>query len=302
MLNQKELKALITLLDDPDEHIYEHVREKLLSMGHEVIPVLEHVWEMGDPFNHTVQTRIENIIHKIQYDSVTEEICRWAEYDSDDLLKGALLIAKYQYPDLDLAKTYARIDQITQDVWLELSDDLTALEKIKILNHIIFEVHGFSGNTSNFHAPQNSYLNNVIESKKGNPLSLSILYAVVAQRLQIPIAGVNLPEHFILAYKADDDLLRMIGGDHPHGVLFYINPFSRGAVFGTKEIEGFLKQLKLNFKDSYFEPCNNIDIVIRLIRNLVNSYDKLGYPKKQEELNALLTALASRGFGESSGL
>ena len=81
------------------------------------------------------------------------------------------------------------------------------MEKVRVLNHIIFDVHGFSGNTANFHAPQNSYINNVLESKKGNPLSLSVLYAVIAQRLDVNIYGVNLPEHFILAYVEDSHYL-----------------------------------------------------------------------------------------------
>lgn len=291
-MEQAELKALINLLDDPDEVVFNHVKDKLLSMGHEVIPVLENVWEMGDPFNNLVQTRIENIIHKIQYDTIADEMRQWAEEGAKDLLAGALIVAKYQYPDLNDEKIKTKIEQITQDIWLELNDNLTALEKVKIINHIIFDVHGFSGNTANFHAPQNSYINNVIESKKGNPLSLSILYTIVSQKLNIPIFGVNLPEHFILAYKADDKVTEIISKeDNPYGVLFYINPFSRGAVFSKKEIDAFLKQLKLEPRTQFFQPCSNIEMVERLVRNLINSYEKLGYPKKIEELNALLAAL-----------
>lgn len=291
-MEQAELRALINLLDDPDEMVFNHVKDKLLSLGQEVIPVLENVWEMGDPFNNLVQTRIENIIHKIQYDTIAGEMSEWVRSGANDLLKGALIVAKYQYPDLNEQKIKTKIEQITQDVWLELNDNLTALEKVKVINHIIFEVHGFSGNTTNFHAPQNSYLNNVVESKKGNPLSLSILYTVVAQKLNIPVYGVNLPEHFVLAYKADD-IAKLAGAkDDDSGILFYINPFSRGAIFSKKEIEAFLKQLKLEPRKQFFQPCGNREIVERLVRNLVNSYQKLGYPKKMEELNALLEALA----------
>ncbi len=289
--DNKELSALINLLDDPDEEIYNLIKSKFLTMGYEVIPVLENVWETGDSFNHIVQTRIENIIHKIQFDAVFGKLTRWCLDGGKDLLEGALIITKYQYPDLNEEKIYKKLEQLTQDVWLEINDDLTALEKVKVLNHILYDVHGFSGNTANFHAPQNSYLNNVLESKKGNPLSLSLLYAIVSQRLNIPLYGVNLPQHFILAYTAQEITVNMEGYQEKDVVLFYVNPFSRGAIFNKKEIDVFLKQLGIDPKDSFYEPCNNVEIIKRLLKNLIFSYEKLGYPSKTEELNELYNAI-----------
>jgi regulator of sirC expression with transglutaminase-like and TPR domain len=293
-LKPNEIKALINLLDDPDEEVFTHVKERLLDLGNEVIPLLENVWEMGDPFNTIIQSRIENIIHDIQFSTVKKSLINWANNESHDLLKGIILVAKYQYPDLDEKLIHRKIDQIIQDVWIELNDNLTGIEKVKVINHILFDVHGFSGNTTNYHAPQNSFINNVLESKKGNPLSLSILYAIIAHRLELPIYGVNLPEHFILAYVADNEILKAITlADNDYGVLFYINPFSRGAAFSKKEIDAFLSQLKIKPKDNYFKPCSNIDIVKRAINNLIISYDKLGYSKKSEELRDLLEAIST---------
>jgi regulator of sirC expression with transglutaminase-like and TPR domain len=289
-MDNNEIRALLNLLDDPDEEVYSHVKSKLLSMGQPIIPVLENAWEMGDPFNTLIQTRIEGIIHNIQFENVASALKNWAEEGAKDLLTGTILITKYQYPDLNEEKINKKLELISKDVWLELNVNLTALEKVRILNHIIFDVHGFSGNTSNYHAPQNSYINNVIESKKGNPLSLSILYAIVAQNLGIPIYGVNLPQHFILAYM-----------DFVHGqkldeenVLFYINPFSRGAVFTRKEIDAFLKQLNLDPNPIFYKPCSNLDIVKRLLQNLIYSYEKLGYISKQQELQNLLNKISGK--------
>lgn len=289
-MNKTELKALISLLDDPDEEIYGMVQSKFLSIGADVIPDLEDAWE--NSFDTVIQSRIENIIHKIQFDDIVSQLKNWLQSPKQDLLEGTMIIAKYQYPDVDENKVKKQIQQIKQDVWIELNDNLTALEKIKVLNHIIFDVHNFSGNTTNYHAPQNSYINNVLESKKGNPLSLSILYAIICQELNIPIFGVNLPEHFILAYK---DLHAKL--DNPQinevdTILFYVNPFSKGTVFGKKEVDAFLKQLKLIANPSYYIPCNNVEIVKRLLRNLISSYEKLGYSNKIDELKLLLAALS----------
>jgi regulator of sirC expression with transglutaminase-like and TPR domain len=134
-----------------------------------------------------MQQRIENIIHKIQLDDLSRELQQWTENGSVDLMKGALLVARYQYPDLNEEQILNTLEKIKKDAWLEMNPNLTALEQIKILNHIFFEVHGFSGNTQNYHAPQNSFINIALETKKGNPLMLAILYLEVARSAEIPV-------------------------------------------------------------------------------------------------------------------
>ena len=178
-MDKKQIHALVSLLDDPDEQVFSQIQNKLLQLGEDVIPVLESAWE--NSFDSVLQQRIEAIIHLIQFDNIRRSLREWALPEQQDLLTGAILIARYQYPDLDDAALRKHVEQIKQDIWLELNNNLTALEKVKVINHILFDVHNFSSNTQNYHAPQNSYINNVLESKKGNPVSLSIIYAVLAQ-------------------------------------------------------------------------------------------------------------------------
>lgn len=291
MSNEKEISALIELIDDPDEDIYHQIKEKLLSFGEEVIPALENYWE-NNRFGLVFQTRVENIIHQIQFDSVRHHLTQWSQSHSRDLLKGVLILNRYQYPDLDEAKIKKKLHQLKQDVWLELNDNLTAFETVGVINQILFDVHGFSGNKKNYHAPQNSYLNNVLESGKGNPLSLSIIYLLVCEMLHIPVYGVNLPNHFVLCYMDKNNIMSLLNKDDNHdGVLFYINAFSRGTIFNRKEIEQFLQELKITPQASYFEPCDNMAIIKRIITNLIFSYEKLGYPEKVEELKLLYNCL-----------
>ena len=287
-LDKNEVTAMISLLDDPDEKIFSSIKDKLLDIGEKVIPVLEDAWETS--FSTLLQTRIENIIHRIQFDKVLESLAIWKKDNSDDLWSGALLIARYQYPDLKEDKLEKQIQLIKQDVWLELNDNLTALEKVRVINHILFDIHRFSGNTENYNAPENSYLNKVIENKKGNPLTLAIIYLIIAKQLQMPIFGVNLPQHFVMAYIDEHDLTDTEWEDK---ILFYINPFSKGAVFSRREIDMFLKQLNLSPEKMYYTPCSNINIIERLIRNLVSAYNKLGHPDKVAELEEMLRLLES---------
>jgi regulator of sirC expression with transglutaminase-like and TPR domain len=284
MINDKELESLIKLLDDPDEEIAQHVEEKLLSYGNEVIEYLESAWEQS--FDALLQERIENLVHKIQYQSVKKELELWYHGGSFDLLQGVIIINKYQYPDMDPLKIINQVEEIKREIWLQMVYDMSAIEKVKIINHVLYSIYNFSGNTTNHQDPQNSYISQVLESKKGNQISLAIIYSVIAQRLDIPIYGVNLPQHFILAYI--DESREYISEE---GVLFYINAFNKGFIFSRKDVDSFLKQLNLNPAKEYYEPCKNEDIVRRILRNLISSYSKLGYDDKVKEIEELLAVV-----------
>jgi regulator of sirC expression with transglutaminase-like and TPR domain len=285
-MSLKEVIALITLLDDPDEVIYSQVKDRFVTLGPPAIPHLETAWE--NSFDVIMQKRIEAIIHTIQFESLQRALKDWAQNDQDDLFKGVIILARYQYPDLNEQKIRKQLAQIKQDVWLELNEDLTALEKVKIVNHILFEVHQFSGNITNYHAPQNSFVNNVLESKKGNPLMLSVIYMLICKELNIPVYGINLPQHFVLAYVNDyANLIDVNNKTLSNNILFYINPFSKGLVFHQKDIDQFLKQLNLEPEAKYYLPCSNVEIIKRALNNLVYAYEKLGYVEKVKELKDL---------------
>ncbi len=289
-MNLKEVIALITLLDDPDDGIYSEVKNRFIILGPPAIPHLETAWE--NSFDALMQKRIEGIIHTIQFKALQNALKYWSENEQDDLFKGCAIISRYQYPDLDELKLKKQIHQIKQDVWLELHDDLTAIEKVKIINHILFEVHQFGGNITNYHAPQNSFLNVVLETKKGNPVMLSVVYALVCKELNIPVYGVNLPQHFILAYVNDyANLIDPSNKTLSDNILFYINPFSKGLIFNQPDIDSFIKQLKLEAETKYYLPCSNLDIIKRILNNLIFSFDKMGYAEKVQELKNLESQL-----------
>jgi hypothetical protein len=157
-------------------------------------------------------------------------------------------------------------------------------------------LHHFKGNADDYHSPDNSYINRVLETKKGNPISLAIIYSIIAQRLNIPIFGVNLPQHFILAYK-DDALIKgnnsfkgteYMDYNMPGEILFYVNAFNKGAIFNKWNIDQFLKQLNIKPQSIYYEPCSNVDIMMRVCRNLIYSYEKLNDDVKANGLKELL--------------
>lgn len=292
MLNTpSSLKALISLLDDPDDTVFHQIREKIESLGEDVIPFLEDAWE-HEAYGILFQSRIENIIHNIQFDQVKEELKEWAQSKEKDLLQGMVALARYQYPEVSEEAIVKVIDKIEKDIWIEFHDGLTALEKLRVFNHILFDIHHFEGNTKHYHSTDNSFINRVIETKKGNPISLSIIFLVLAKRLKLPIYGVNLPRHFILAWGTPTPEMVNIEMNDPN-ILFYINPFSGGSVFGRKDIKAFLDELNLKPNPMFFLPCTNYDIMVRSMNNLIHSYEKQGSDNKAEEIRELQRIIKS---------
>jgi regulator of sirC expression with transglutaminase-like and TPR domain len=280
MKHSTEISALVKLLDDSDPEVFEHVENRLLEYGNEVIDFLENVWE--NTLNTVLQERIENVVHQIQFNNVKEDLSLWYQSGAFDLLKGALVINRYQYPDLDEQKLINQIEEIKREIWLDLQYEMSSIEKIKLINHVFYNVYGFRGNTKNHNDPQNSYISQVLESKRGNQISLAILYSTLAQKLDIPVYGVNLPQHFILGYI--DESRRE---ENEFGVLFYINVFNKGAIFGKHDVDHFLRQLHLDPLPGFYTPCSNVEIIRRILRNLIAGYESQGLLEKVAELQQL---------------
>ena len=246
MINPTEVKSLIRLLDDPDQEIYEHVHEKLFSYGPEAIEYLESAWEQA--FDPIQQERIANLVHEIQFGIVKKDLQLWSQSGAFDLLQGILTINRYQYPDLDEQKVINQIEAIKRDIWIQMMHESSPAEQVKLINHVFYNIYGFTGNITNHLDPQNSFLSQVLETKKGNQISMAIIYSIIAQKLDIPVYGVNLPQHFILAYM-DDSMQSEFEG----GILFYINAFNKGLIFGRRDVDMFLKQLDLKFDKQFYE-------------------------------------------------
>ena len=126
-------------------------------------------------------------------------------------------------------------------------------------------------------------INVVLDTRRGNPITLCIIYLLIAQKLELPIYGVNLPNMFILVYKRE--------GIPP----FYINAFNKGLIFTKEDIDNYIGELKLTPIDTYYEPCSNLDIIVRMFRNLANSFEKQGDHSKTDEVKTLIQLISPAG-------
>ncbi|HEY8403461.1 MAG TPA: transglutaminase-like domain-containing protein [Flavobacteriales bacterium] len=286
-----EVNALISLIEDPDESIFNQVRNELKRYGEQIVPQLEQYWELQSlgPLFHA---RLSEIISSIQYDGVYNRLKEWNNSESKNLLEGALIINRYQYPGYDEEELRYQVSKIRQDIWLEINDNLTALEIVRVMNHMLFKHYGFYGDKENVNDPRLNFMADLLNTRCGNPLSLGLLYAHIAERLEIPIYPINLPSHFLLCYldyHPDNKEFGMMPEDAE--VLFYINPFNNGAILHREEIDLFLAKQNLPSEDCFFTPCSNSQVISRMLNNLIHSYISLNNDDKVRELKTLQSLL-----------
>ncbi|GAB2489453.1 transglutaminase-like domain-containing protein [Algoriphagus taiwanensis] len=278
-LTPSEMIALVSLLDDPDQEVKSHVRDKIISLGYGVIPFLELRWESS--FNPELQKEIEDLVHDLQFSLLKDRLKDWRDSEDRDLLTGLWIINTYQYPDLEFEKLNAEMHQIYFEVWTSFKNDLQPYDQIRIINNVLFNTLRFSANTKNFHSPGNSMLSTVLDTKKGNPISLCAIYLLVAKKLGLPVYGVNLPNLFVLTYKSSD-------------ITFYINAFNKGLIFSRQDIYNYLEHLKIEPREEFFEPCSYLEIILRSLRNLAHSFEKLGEASKVAEIKELIAILSDQ--------
>lgn len=300
MLSEDQIRAMIELLDDSDEEVVQSVEKEFLAQGPDIIPMLDEIWH--DKIDLDIYEKVQRIIKKINFETIAVELENWAAKNSHDLLEGIIILSKVDKAHPDITYVRNQIHKIKLDAWLEMNYDLTALEKVRVLNHIFYEVNGFAGDNETYTSPANSFIHSVLKRRKGNPVSLAIIYSIIAQKLNIPIFGVNLPQHFILAYMSSEDEHTIASYDEKPSldpqnyddVLFYINPFNKGMVFARSSIDMFLKQMQLEPQDTYFIPCSNIDIIKRVLRNIISSYKSEQREDRRQEAEELLRRLEGR--------
>jgi len=302
-LSPKEIEALIFLLDDPDEAIHRSVSERLAEQGIQIIPLLEKAWEHNlDPL---LQERVEQLTHRIQYEDVRKALERWAADDAEDLMEAALLLDRYAYPERDQTAIREKVAELRRAVWLELSQYLTPLEKVHVVNQVLFRHLGFAGLDDLARDPRAAYLGTLLETRKGNPLSLGLLYLILAQQLELPVYGVRFPQHPLLAVT-EGYLLDFARPALRDQVVFYLYPFRHGAVVTARDIEDNLQKAGVKARPEFYMPVSNRSMfreMLLILENLYRGKDQVDKATEIAGLRAVLqeNALPAAEGGNSAG-
>jgi len=283
----KEIKALLHLIDDPDEDVYTTVSEKILSFGKEIIPNLEHLWE--NIHDEEAQERIEMLIHRVHYRELTADFVQWKN-NPVDLMTGALTVARYTYPDLQPQQIWQEIEKLRRNIWLELNSYLTPIETINVVNSILFNYYKQKGAEISYEHPDQFLLNKSLETKKGNAIGNGIVYLILCELLDIPVRAVNIPRQFLLGYFDDQYELLNPAGHPSEKIKFYVDALT-GQMYSHKDIEAYFKRLSVPPVPTYFRPLNNKKVIQFLLKELCKCYDNESDLYKMDELTLLANIL-----------
>jgi regulator of sirC expression with transglutaminase-like and TPR domain len=179
-----------------------------------------------------------------------------------DLGRAALTIALPEYADLDISDYLGRIDRLAVEVLDRSGADADIFRSLAALNHVLFNQHGFRGNRDDYYDPKNSFLNEVLERKTGIPITLSVLYMEVAQRIGLTLQGVGFPGHFMVK--------TIFAGSE-----IVIDPFNQGEIKQRKDLETMLHQLyggNVGFHADFLAPLGKKQILKRMLANLKAIY------------------------------
>ena len=275
-MNSSELDAIIRLLDDPDPTVYNVLEQKLVSEGIGVLDSLRSVLNQNP--GRLLKNRIDNITHQIRKNDIVQSLSQWKENDND-LLKGAWIVSKYEYPDRGYSALLNDFNTLAGKLEIIETQNFSPLEQIRIVNHIFFKQLKFiSSAPPDYFLPDNSFITYTLDHRTGNTITMAVAYMLLAQHCRLPLYGVNLPKNFILAYVSPDD-------NRP---LFYINPFNQGAVLNEDEIVFFLKQQNISPQSQFFNKCPNTVIIQRLLHNLKSAYERLKWTHCVREIDGFL--------------
>jgi regulator of sirC expression with transglutaminase-like and TPR domain len=175
-----------------------------------------------------------------------------------DLAEASLLIAREEYPDLDVPSYLSRLDDMGLALRARLVDEPRPERAVMALNRYLFQEEGFHGNAREYYDPRNSYLNDVLDRRIGIPITLSTVYMEVARRAGVTTEGVGLPGHFIV---------RVIHGDH--GLL--VDPFHGGVLLKEADCQERLDRIfagRIKIEPGMLAACERKEILGRMLRNL----------------------------------
>jgi regulator of sirC expression with transglutaminase-like and TPR domain len=248
------LETLLGLLDDPSPAVRSALLREFQAMGEPAVLFLRQL------ANGTGRTQSLHALDFLRELNVTDTVAEFRSYirgGKHELETGVLLLARTVHEDLDVVAVGAQLDQLASRCRELMPESCGTRDKCRVINRVLFHEQGLVGDMESYTDPRNSFLHTVLERRRGIPITLSILYLLVAERLGLQLEPIALPGHFVVG---------CFGEERP----FFVDPFYQGAFRGTEEIFQMLRQNHVVPRAADLAPATIRDVLLRCCRNLVN--------------------------------
>jgi regulator of sirC expression with transglutaminase-like and TPR domain len=274
---ESTIHALLRLLSDPNEQVACTIQDQLARLGSAVLPFLEQ----AGTEDVTLQPRVAFIKEEIRFGQLQDEFQQFVAKSArqGDWEHGALLIAKLAYPDLSIPHYVECLDQLAEEFRTKwLATESPSGKAARLLSNFLFKDKGFSGNREEYYEPDNSYMNRVIDTRQGIPISLSALYVFVGKRLGLPVVGVGMPGHFLVKLE----------GETP---AQFVDCFNGGTILREQDCEQFITASGLDYDPTLLEKSSTPTILARMLRNLLSIYEQDAEEQMARRVRAFLELL-----------
>lgn len=272
-----DIEALVHLLSDQDPRIARQIHQHLVDAGAEALPFVRKA--LANCEEPSLATRIRTVIGDIAQADVErhwDALLATSEGELD-LETGAFLIARAGDPQVETAPYRQQLDAMAAE--LKPRSSGTPRQVVRNLNEYLFQTLRFRGNTQQYYDPNNSFLHRVLDDRVGIPISLSVVYLLLGQRLCVPVAGIGLPGHFLVGLRTEP---------------VFIDCFHQGTLLTDKDCARLLQNHGVEFDRRYLEPCSHAQILARMLRNLIAVYETRQETTEGRRFRRLLTALENR--------
>lgn len=282
-----QISSLIKLLTDRDEFVRTRVRDQLVELGEDALPFLE-IATRGEDESLRIQAQwvIQNILPYKLAEKFRQLAHKGLGKDID-LEKGMMLIMEFGYPESDPDECRQKLDDLAQKLSETLDSIAEPQQIVATFTHFLFQQNGFKGNKDNYHNPDNSFINKVLENHTGLPITLSALCVLLANRLNLPIVGVGMPGHYIVKYSLPVDPI-------------YFDPFHQGRLLTKKECVRIVEQFGHKFEEHYLSQSTQRETLIRMLNNLIQVYKNSNETKKAEALAEYVNILLNPSRNQPS--
>jgi len=285
--NQQNIKDLLSLLDDPDERIWYPIRDTIFKKGKLALPILNEHWQCSR--NPILASRVQELIYEIQFGELKTEWIKWWNNNSGTLKEGVVLLGRIVDPEFNLSQLENLVKPIVNEIWIELSAKLTALEKIRIIIYFLYEKHSLNALTNFESKSKHLSIRNLLLTGNGHPLSISLLICLLCRDLSIPVYKSGDGEDPTLAYlDIHNNVVPLIKELSSYQTFFYISPDQSGEIFSKTQ---YIEYLQMQFPTQKFDFSAISDkLFIRVILQILqNLYKEEKNQKHLSEIKQLLS-------------